>query len=188
MDAIVPVSLNERQVRIERIMDRTALELGAELAGAKRDHPQQWQEWVDMNLPIKITTAERLVAIYEAFKFCTPEQQAALPTARSALYELTALPASDLHMAIDSGSIHPGMTHREAEGLVFEGYIRPPRLSTGPMAKANLDADVLAQELLRYRRKDLDLNVLIALRRWLGPGYQWPLDERKAQKMQEEAS
>ena len=166
-------------------MDRTALELGEELAAAKREHPGAWREWVEMNLPIKLATAEQLVAIYEAFRFCSPEQRGALPSARTALFELTMLPASDLHMAIDAGEIHPGMTRRDARGLVRELPARPPRLSTGPMPKANLNADVLAQELLRYRRGDLDLNVLTALRRWLGPGYQWPLDERRLREKQE---
>jgi hypothetical protein len=173
----VVMPLEERSVRIENIMDRTALELGAELAAARDEHPNDWREWVEGSLSFGLDTAQRLIAIHKAFEFVPPERRAALPKARTALYELTRLPADRLEQAIDSGDIHPGLTTRAARGLA--PMPRSPnmnRVGEGPVPKVTLTANVVAQELMRFHRSQLEQPVLVALRRWCGPEWQWDID------------
>jgi hypothetical protein len=189
-DSVAPVTLTleERKARIDTILDRSALDIGEELAAAKAEHPEVWRSWVDENLPFGLATAERLVAVHKAFALTPPEQRAMLPKARTSLYELTALPPERLRRAIDSGEVNPDMTMYDARKVARPPRPRPEppmpsqRVERKPIPKVSLTANVVAQELMRFQRAELDEVVLVALRRWLGPEWQWEIDEQRVKE------
>lgn len=170
-----PLSLEDRKVRIGVLLEETAMLIGEELIAAKAEHPGHFVEWVTDELPFGIDKAERLMAIARAFTLADPDMRAALPTAYSALFELSRMPTERLKLHIDNGDVGPGTTVREARAL--NGHQRDDNGSTSApaapilppvSAEPRLSTDILAKELLRQPRSDLSAAVEVNLRRWLG--------------------
>lgn len=166
--------LDERAQRIVGHLERAAIEIGAELIEAKREHPGKFMAWVATELPFSIDKAERLMAITRTFANCDPEMRAALPKAHTTLFELTRLPADRLRRAVESGEVNPSITYREAMALrdvadppEWEPIEMPP-LEPSPASEPRLGADLVAKELMRFPRGQLSDEMTVSLRRWLG--------------------
>jgi len=164
----VVVTLDERARRISESYDRCAIEIGNELIAAKAEHPGRFTEWVGDFLPFGIDQAERLMAITRCFATADDEARAALPSAKSALFELTRLPADRLQAAIANGDVHPGITTREARQLVNGDKVDMPETPESPARETRIGADIVAKELMRFPRTQLSVDYEVQLRRWLG--------------------
>lgn len=162
------VTLEERAWRISQSYDRCAIEIGNELIHAKAEHPGRFTEWIADSLPFGIDQAERLMAITRCFATADPETKAALPTPKSALFELTRLPADRLQTAIANGDVHPGITTREARQLVNGDKVDLPETKPSQARETRIGADIVAKELMRFPRGQLSDDYVIQLRRWLG--------------------
>lgn len=181
---LVP-SLDERRDRILEIVGNAAIDVGQELLEAKREHPGQFMDWVSRELPFGIDKAERIMAVTRAFATCDPIVQQALPRPWTTLFELTRLPIETVERSVDSGEVHPTMTREDARRLV-SGETEPPpveRRTVTPGPRPGFDPiprlspDVVAGELLRLRRDDLDANLASLLHEWLGPPPQGDPDD-----------
>lgn len=166
------LSLDERKERIMEVLERTALDIGAELLAAKDEHPGEFVAWVERSLPFGLDKAERLMAITRTFASCDDQMRAFLPPAWSALYELTRLPSERLRNAIEVGEVAPTMTVADAKAVLArhrktEGLERTQRLS----------ADVVCGELLRYPRSEMSPEMADRLRAWFGTRQSDPLED-----------
>lgn len=168
------VPLDERAKRIVGHLERAAIDIGAELIEAKREHPGRFMAWVGAELPFSIDKAERLMAITRTFANCDPEMRSSLPRAHTTLFELTRLPADRLRHAIETGEVTPEITYREAVALrsvadppEWEPIEMPP-LQPSPVAEPRIGADLVAKELMRFHRGHLSDEMTVALRRWIG--------------------
>lgn len=175
-DVVVPIAdltLDERARRINAILEDTALRIGAELWAAKSEHPDEFHTWLVTQTPFSYDQALRLVAIYKAFANADDKVRAALPSAATALYAITKLPADRLRAAIDAGEIHPGVTGPEVRALAGDDWpSRPKRVMTPavrtPIVAPILTVDLIARELLRLHPEDLDPVLFVAVEEWLG--------------------
>jgi hypothetical protein len=166
--AQIVTTLDERARRISQSYDRCAIEIGNELIQAKLEHPGRFTAWIADSLPFGIDQAERLMAITRCFAGATEETMAALPSPKSALFELTRLPADRLQMAIANGDVHPGITTREARQLVGGEKVDMPPVPPSPVRETRIGADIVAKELMRFPREQLSDDYTVQLRRWLG--------------------
>lgn len=173
---IVP-SLAERRDRIIGIVEDAALEVGAELVAAKREHPREFMAWVARSLPFGIDKAERLMAISRSFASVDPVVRASLPPAWTALFELSRLPIETIQVAVESGEICPQMTVADARELVTGHRDAPetqrrtvkPGPDPGFDPNPRLTTDIIVRELLRTPREDLSGSMETLLRDWLDP-------------------
>lgn len=174
---VVAGSLDQHRDRIFAILDGAAIDIGAELLAAKREHPRQFLEWVRTSLPFGEDKAERLMAITRVFGTSEPELLASLPKPWTALYELSRLPVAELQAGVEEGEIHPAMTVDDARQMVTGSREAPktevrtakPGPREGRAARASrLPIDFLVGELVRYPLDDLDEDLTQLLRRWLG--------------------
>lgn len=170
-------SLDERRDRIIALVSDAALDVGAELIAAKKEHPGEFLQWVATQLPFGIDKAERLMSISRAFGTADPLVLAALPPAWTALFELARLPIDVVAESIESGAIAPQMTVSDARQLV-SGHREAPvpqirRAKPGPDPgfdpNVRLNPDHLASELVRCERQSLSEPVEYLLRKWLDP-------------------
>lgn len=170
-------TLDERRDRILAIVGAAAIDVGAELIAAKKEHPGAFMEWVSRSLPFGIDKAQRLMAISRAFSDADEAVRAALPPAWTALFELARLPIEEVQRSIETGEIAPEMTVSDARKLAT-GRSEPPELlparpKPGPAPgfdpNPRLDADILASELVRMDRCTLSAPVEYLLRQWIGP-------------------
>lgn len=164
----VVVPLAERRDRILASYERCAMDIGSELIAAKDEHPGRFTEWVDETLPFGLDQAERLMAITRAFAEADDSVRAALPSAKSALFELSRLPAERLHMAIEAGEVTPEMTTRQARRLVTGEKVDLPEPTPSQASEPRIGADIVAKELMRFPRGQLSGDLEVQLRRWLG--------------------
>lgn len=162
-----PISLQERTQRIAAVLNEASLIVGQELIAAKAEHPGGFVAWVETELPFGIDKAERLMAITRSFATADDEVLEALPSAYSALYELSRMPTDRLRTHIANGDVGPGTTTREARSLATNGKVEGPILPPVP-AEPRLAADIVAKELMRHPRAQLSGEIEVALRRWLG--------------------
>lgn len=163
-----PISLQERTQRIAAVLNEASLIVGQELIAAKAEHPGTFVAWVETELPFGIDKAERLMAITRSFASADDEVLEALPSAYSALYELSRMPTDRLRDHIANGDVGPGTTTREARSLANgNGKVEGPILPPVP-AEPRLAADIVAKELMRHPRAQLSAELEVALRRWLG--------------------
>ena len=173
---LVP-GLDERRDRILAIVGTAALDVGAELIAAKKEHPRAFLDWVARSLPFGIDKAERLMAITRAFGDADPFIREHLPPAWTALFELSRLPIEKVQRSIETGEIGPEMTVSDARALVTgereAPELLPERPTPGPKPgfdpNPRLNPDLLASELVRTDRDDLSASVEYVLRRWLDP-------------------
>lgn len=171
---VVP-TLDERRDRIIGIVESAALDVGAELLAAKKEHPREFMDWVGRSLPFGVDKAERLMAITRAFSTVEPEILASLPPAWTALFELSRLPIERVVVSIESGEIHPGMTVADARDLVTGEREAPetqkrtvkPGPEPGFDPNPRLTTDIVVRELLRTPRSDLSATMETLLRLWL---------------------
>lgn len=170
-------TLDQRRDRILGIVDRAALEVGAELIAAKREHPGEFFAWVARSLPFGVDKAERLMAIARAFGSIEASAREALPPAWTAMFELSRLPVEQVQRSIETGEIHPKMTVADARELVT-GLKEAPKAAerthrTGPEPgspqRREIDADLVAAKLIRTDRKALSAFMEAQIRTWLGP-------------------
>lgn len=167
----VVVTLEERGRRIHDAYERCAIDIGAELVAAKAEHPGRFMQWVDEMLPFGIDQAERLMAITRAFANADADTRAALPSAKSALFELTRLPADRLRQAIEAGEVDRTTTTRQARRLVSDhlnGPVDLPPPSPPPPEVVSPTAEMLAAELMKQNVDRLSGETIVRLRRWLG--------------------
>lgn len=163
------LSLDERGERIAKVLDEASVLVGQELIAAKAEHPGTFVAWVEESLPFGIDKAERLMAITRCFATADEDVRAALPSAYSALYELSRMPTDRLQAHIANGDVGPGTTTREARGLVNGNGAVPPGPILPPIKpEPRLGADIIAKELMRHPRGDLTEAIEVALRRWMG--------------------
>lgn len=173
----IVASLDERRDRIIAIVSDAALEVGAELIAAKKEHPGEFLQWVATQLPFGIDKAERLMSISRAFATADPLVLAALPPAWTALFELARLPIDVVAESVESGEITPRMTVADARQLVSGHRDVPEKLPRRPTPgpapgfdpTIRLPIDHLASELVRCDRQSLSEPVEYLLRKWLDP-------------------
>lgn len=177
MTSLVPdhqtvLSLEERRVRIIAHVEQAAIHVGEELLAAKAEHPGRFMAWVEAELPFGIDKAERLMAITRAFRTADQETLKALPSAYSALFELSRMPTDRLNEAIANGSVTPATTVRAARDMALG---RPPALPDDPpevdippvRSEPRISVELVAKELMRFPRDQLSEETEVALRRWL---------------------
>lgn len=173
----VLATLDERRDRIIALIEKAALDVGAELIQAKKEHPREFLEWVSTKLPFGIDKAERLMAISRAFGSADDWMRKQLPPAWTALFELSRLPIEKVQRSIESGEIAPSMTVSDARRLVTGNPDAPvtevrtvtPGPKPGFDPQVRLPADLVASELCRTDRSTLAPSVEYLLRRWLDP-------------------
>lgn len=161
--------LDERARAIYEAYENCAITIGGHLIAAKEEHPGRFTAWVDENLPFGIDQAERLMAITRCFANADDATRASLPSAKSALFELTRLPADRLKLAIEQGDVHPEITTREARRLARgddEPYPLEP-IPPSPASDPRIGADIVARELMRFPREQLSADMERKLRTWL---------------------
>jgi hypothetical protein len=175
LPAEVVMSLEERTWRIHQHAEDAAIEIGQELIAAKAEHPGRFTEWVTAELPFGIDVAERIMAISACAHLTDPSIRASLPSAYSALYQLSRPPIHRLRQGITNGEVHPDMTYREASEWASQNTngrppveVPPPSASPlGDRAEPRISAEVLAKELMRYPTGSLSGEMTVKLRTWL---------------------
>jgi len=167
-DTYSPISLDERRNRIGMVLNEASVLVGRELIAAKVEHPGTFVAWVEEELPFGIDKAERLMAITRAFNGADEVTREALPTAYSALYELSRMPTERLQRHIANGEVGPGTTTRECRQLVSGNPPADEPILPPIKPEPRLGADIVAKELMRFPRGDLSPEVEIGLRRYLG--------------------
>jgi hypothetical protein len=163
-----PISLEERRNRIAAVLNEASLIVGRELIAAKAEHPGTFVSWVEDELPFGIDKAERLMAITRAFASSDDKIRAALPSAYSALYELSRMPTDRLRDHIANGDIGPGTTVRDCRQLVNGAPPADEPILPPIKPEPRIGAEVMAKELMRHPRGDLSDTTTAALYRWLG--------------------
>lgn len=166
--AEVVVPLSERRDRILATFESCAISIGEELIAAKAQHPGTFMRWVEDELPFGIDKAERLMAITRTFGTAGPELRRSMPSAYTALFELTRLPHERLQALVESGDVHPDMTVREARGLAAPEPVPLPDEMASPLAEPRVAAEVIARELMRFPRSQLSGDTANLLAAWLG--------------------
>lgn len=173
VEVIVP--LEERARRINQHMEDAAIEVGHELIAAREEHPGTFTAWVTAELPFGIDTAERIMAIARCTHLDDPDIRAELPSAYSALYQLSRPPVERLREGIANGAVHPDMTYKEAAEWASQttnGHRPPvdlPDPQPSPLRQGpKMAAEALAESLMRYTPTDLSDQMLVAVRRWAG--------------------
>ncbi len=169
----IVLSLEERAVRITGLLQMTALEVGRELLGAKRDHPGRFIAWVGASMPFGLDKAERCMAVSRAFDDADDEVKKCLPAAWSTLFELSRLPSERFQLHLEAGDVNPGMKLAESRQLVAESdETHPDHRPTAQIAREmvlepRLTTDLVAMELMRLPREDLSASIETMLRLWL---------------------
>lgn len=167
------LSLDERRDNIVGYLQDCALDIGAELQGAKRDHPGRFLVWVEESLPFGIDKAERLMAVSRAFFDVEPDVRELLPTAWSTLFELSRLPSERFQDAVEAGEVHPGLTLAQSRALadkspeIHPNYRHPGVEAADPPPKPGLTCDLVARALTKLPRTDLTPQMEEDLRKWL---------------------
>lgn len=175
LEVEVVASLDERRDHILAIVEGAALDIGAELLAAKREHPGQFMDWVARELPFGIDKAERIMAVTKAFAGAPPEVQEALPPAWTTMFELSRLPTGFIQEAIGSGKVTPTMSRADARKLVTGSaeprepaspVHRKPSTSTGESG-FRVGTDAVAHELMRRDPTELPSATARLLQQWL---------------------
>lgn len=157
--------LEERRERILGVLDDASIQIGLELILAKEQHTGRFVRWVEEELPFGLDRAERLMSIARAFSTVDPAMKSMLPSAWTALYELTKVPPRALTRAIDLGEVHPAMTVADARRYVAEQKGRSSEPAAAPpMAEAHAIA------LMRYHAQALSEDTKWKLIGWLRTG------------------
>lgn len=156
--SLTGLTLADYRDRIIREVDGVALRVGKLLREAKAVDPDDFNRWVEEELPFGLETARRLVAISVAYEKLPPEQVALLPRPWQAMYALKALPMSVIANGIEDGTITPKMTVREARKFAAGVSGRGSRVSR---------ADVAAGLLMQFGAHELSPSVRHAVRAWL---------------------
>lgn len=143
-----------------------AMRVGKLLREARAAHPSRFRAWVENDLPFGLDTARRLMAISEAFETLPKATLDQLPRPWQAMFALRALPAGELQRAVDAGELSPETTERAAKGVArrWRTGSSEPRASVTRIHRA----DIAAGALMEFTPRDLNPNVLRALRNWLG--------------------
>ncbi len=159
-----PAPLATYREAIETRCDVMVLEVGALLAKARNEHPGEWAEWVDAELPFTIDKARQLIAIHYAFGELPEQLLAQLPRPHQALFALRSLTQGELEAAIERAELGSGTTVAEAKALAADvrSWDRSRVRSTKTRA-----ANIRAAKLLETSAADLDLGMKIALKDWI---------------------
>lgn len=158
-------TLAEYTAAIFNEVDRMALRVGLLLRSARAEHPADFREWVDTQLPFGFDTARRLMAISEAYETRPAELLDQLPKPWQALYALRVMPDAALQASIASGEIGPETSERDAKRIAR-------RYRTGSAAPLSSNgrhhrADIAAGALMEFTPATLNPAVRRALERWL---------------------
>lgn len=111
---------------------------GAHLAEAKEQLPHgEWLPWIERELPISVSTVNKLMAIADHPSIANSYHGTNLPTSWQTLYELSRLDAPLLDAAIAEGRVTPELERKQAKALVAEYKATAPRLDV-------IDAEVVS--------------------------------------------
>jgi hypothetical protein len=137
------------------------LNVGAILCQAKEQHPDQFAQWVEQELPFGLGTARRLMAIHLAFKELPPEIIGRLPKPWQALFAIRKLSRDELEEHIDNGVLSPTTTVQEAKKLMA-------LKNRGPVTRRYSTTDLLIGKLMDHNPDDVDSFVWEAFLKWCG--------------------
>lgn len=91
------------------------------LVQAKQQIPHgDWLPWVKRELPISISTVDKLIALSRNPALTNSEHVTNFPPSWGTLYELSRLDPPLLEAAIEAGRVHPELERKEAKALVVE--------------------------------------------------------------------
>lgn len=151
----------------------TVLEVGQELIEAKAEHRGEFMRWVEEELPFGIDRAERLMATARAFGG-EAEVIEHLPSAWTAMFELTKVPIGALQTSIANGEVHPQMTVAQAREYVAQqkenDRTERHRDPAPAVDQTRQFATSHALAMLRYHPQDLPEEIRWKISRWLRDG------------------
>lgn len=156
----VEQTLDGYRTAIYREIDGTALRVGRLLREAKALDPVEFNRWVEMELPFGLETARRLMSISAAYEKLPTETLAGLPRPWQAMYALKALPPAAITAGIESGTISPTMTVKEAKEFA--------RNARGVSSIRSKRCDEAAGALMQFASHELSPGVRTMLLNWLG--------------------
>jgi hypothetical protein len=98
------------------------IDFGRKLTAAKKRFPGEFTDIVHRYLPIGLRTAERYMKIAEHKVLSDPTHVSSLPPSYGTLDVLTRIPADQMLMMLQDGSVHCEMERKAAERLVERIY------------------------------------------------------------------
>jgi Protein of unknown function (DUF3102) len=111
------------------------IETGRLIAQAKNGLQHgEFMAMVETDLPFKVHTADRLMAIAANPVLSNCAHALNLPPSWMTLYQLTRLPERVLEEKIADGTINPGMERKDVADLIRPPSERPQKLPGGPHA------------------------------------------------------
>lgn len=148
-------------------VDGVALRVGRLLREARQACPEDFERWIEQDLPFGRDTAKRLMAISAAYEKLPDELTANLPRPWQAMYAIKELPQHALQAGIDRGVLGPSTSVREAIDFARawrnKGEVRPKD-------QRQVRAEAHAGALMAFPPDVLSPTIRTALQTWLGRG------------------
>jgi hypothetical protein len=158
-------TLTDYRDQIIREIDGVALRVGALLREAKARNPDDFNRWVEQELPFGLETARRMMGISAAYEKLPLEKLELLPRPWQAMYALKALPRDVLIDGLESGEINPDMTVRAAKR--YAERMRDPGFLGYQATGRATRADIAAGMLMQFGANEMSPGVRDVLTRWL---------------------